>query len=157
MTIHRAVIVLAVALGLLGCAARHEAESAPSPPTTGGESAPFADSADREEEGGASPADGASEAEPSLAHEDAETLDAVTAFDALRSVEHDYDALLDSGSSDCPEAERLVQRICYLAERVCGLGDVDAQPGDANEGAARCDEGRARCARSEARLARTCP
>lgn len=158
MTIHRAVIVLAVALGFAGCAAPQEAESAPSPATsTGGESAPVADTVDGDEAGGAYPLDADSEAEPSVAREDAETLDAVTAFDALRSVEHDYDALLDSGSSDCPEAERLVQRICYLAERVCGLEGVDAQPDEDDEGAARCDESRARCARSEARLARTCP
>ena len=66
-----------------------------------------------------------SEMEPSAEAEQGETLDAVTAYDALRSVQQDYDALLDRGSSDCPEAERLVQRICYLAERVCGLEGVD--------------------------------
>ncbi len=152
-----------LALALVGCAARAGEGSAPQPASTGGESTTAAAPSDGASGEGYAGGVAHSEMEPSAEAEQGETLDAVTAYDALRSVQQDYDALLDRGSSDCPQAERLVQRICYLAERVCGLEGVDGaaarrDPNDPNDadGQARCDEARARCSSSESRLQRAC-
>jgi hypothetical protein len=152
-------MALALGLGIFGCSARAPSEAtSPAAASTGGERETASEVVYSEEAPGAGySADGVSgEAEPSVAPDDAESMDAADAYEALRSVSADYDALMDRSSADCPEAERLVQRICYLAERVCGLEGVDrADPND-TDGPARCDEARARCASSEARLERAC-
>lgn len=152
------VLAVALALGVAGCSARAPSEaSTPAPTSTGGGEHEAASEVvyDEEAPSAAFSADGASaEAQPSPAPDDAESL--TDAYEALLGAESDYDALMDRGSADCPEAERLVQRICYLAERVCGLEGVDRpDPNDA-DAPARCDEARARCASSEARLERAC-
>lgn len=155
----RGVMALALGLGIFGCSARAPSEaSSPAPASTGGERETASEVVYSEEAPGAGySADGVSgEAEPSVAPDDAESMDAADAYEALRSVSTDYDALMDRSSANCPEAERLVQRICYLAERVCGLEGVDRPDPNDTDGPARCDEARARCASSEARLGRAC-
>ncbi|MBK6813794.1 MAG: hypothetical protein IPG81_33915 [Sandaracinaceae bacterium] len=155
----RGVMALALGLGLFGCSARAPSEAtSPAAASTGGERETASEVVYSEEAPGAGySADGVSgEAEPSVAPDDAESMDAADAYEALRSVSADYDALMDRSSADCPEAERLVQRICYLAERVCGLEGVDRPDPNDTDGPARCDEARARCASSEARLERAC-